>query len=78
MSLDGVDVRSMRLSELRNEVAVVFEETFLFSASIRDNISFGNPDATDDQVRLAARLAQAHGFISDTADGYESMIGERG
>ncbi len=78
VSLDGVDVRSVRLEELRNEVAVVFEETFLFSASIRDNISFGNPEATDEQVRLAARLAQAHGFIADTADGYESIIGERG
>ncbi len=76
--LDGVDVRSVRLDDLRNEVAVVFEETFLFSASIRDNIAFGNPDASDEQVRLAARLAQAHEFIAETADGYDSMIGERG
>lgn len=76
--LDGVDVRSVRLKDLRNEVAVVFEETFLFSASIRDNIAFGNPEATDEQVRLAARLAQAHGFISSLADGYDSMVGERG
>ncbi len=76
--LDGVDVRSVRLGDLRNEVAVVFEETFLFSASIRDNIAFGNPDASDQQVRLAARLAQAHEFITETANGYDSMIGERG
>ncbi len=76
--LDGVDVRRLRLEELRGEVALVFEETFLFSASIRDNIAFGNPDATDEQVRLAARLAQAHDFIMEMPDGYESLVGERG
>lgn len=76
--LDGVDVRRLRLEELRSEVALVFEETFLFSASVRDNIAFGNPDATDEQVRLAARLAQAHDFIVDMPGGYESLVGERG
>ena len=78
VSLDGVDVRAVRLDDLRNEVAVVFEETFLFSASIRDNIAFGNPDATEDEVKLAARLAQAHGFICELSDGYSTMVGERG
>jgi ATP-binding cassette subfamily B protein len=76
--LDGVDVRRLRLDDLRSEVAVVFEDTFLFSATIRDNIAFGAPDATDDQVRLAARLAQAHDFIAAMADGYDTMVGERG
>ncbi len=76
--LDGADLRSVRTADLRNEVAVVFQDTFLFSASVRDNIAFGAPDATDSQVRLAARLAQAHGFIADLPDGYDTVIGERG
>ncbi len=76
--IDGVDVRKIRLEELRSAVAVVFEEPFLFSATIRDNIAFGDPEAGDDQVRLAARLAQAHDFIVDLPDGYDTMVGERG
>jgi len=78
ITIDGTDVSTVLLEELRKEVAVVFQETFLFSASIRDNIAFGDMDASDEQVRLAARLAQAHGFISDFPDGYETVIGERG
>jgi len=78
ITIDGIDVASVRLEELRREVAVVFQETFLFSASVRDNIAFGSPDASDEQVRLAARLAQSHGFISDFPDGYDTVIGERG
>jgi ATP-binding cassette subfamily B protein len=76
--LDGVDVRRVSLDELRREVALVFQETFLFSAPVRDNIAFGNPTATDDQVRLAARLAQAHQFICELPDGYDTVVGERG
>jgi ATP-binding cassette subfamily B protein len=76
--LDGIDVRNVPLDELRREVALVFQETFLFSASVRDNIAFGNPAATDDQVRLAARLAQAHSFICDLPEGYDTVVGERG
>ena len=78
VSLDGVDVRDVRLDKLRHEVALVFQETFLFSASARENIAFGNPSATDDQVRLAARLAQAHRFICDLPEGYDTVVGERG
>ncbi len=78
VSLDGVDVRNIRLDELRREVALVFQETFLFSASVRENIAFGNTTATDDQVRLAARLAQAHRFICELPEGYETEVGERG
>jgi len=78
VSLDGVDVRNIRLDELRREVALVFQETFLFSASVRENIAFGNTTATDDQVRLAARLAQAHHFICELPEGYETVVGERG
>ncbi|NNC93529.1 MAG: ABC transporter ATP-binding protein [Acidimicrobiia bacterium] len=76
--LDGVDVRHVSLDELRREVALVFQETFLFSASVRDNIAFGNSAATDEQVRLAARLAQAHQFICDLPEGYDTVVGERG
>lgn len=78
ISIDGVDVREVALEELRREVAVVFQETFLFSASVRDNIAFGDPDASDEQIRLAARLAQAHEFICELPDGYDTVVGERG
>ncbi len=78
ITLDGVDVRRIRLDELRREVAFVFQETFLFSASVRDNIAFGDGEASDEQIRLAARLAQAHGFITGLSDGYDTVVGERG
>ncbi|NIA26237.1 MAG: ATP-binding cassette domain-containing protein [Gammaproteobacteria bacterium] len=76
--LDGVDIASLRIDDLRSQVALVFEEPFLFSASIGENIAFGAPDATDEQVRLAARLAQAHEFICRLPDGYDTVVGERG
>jgi ATP-binding cassette, subfamily B, bacterial len=78
ISIDGVDVRDLTLDELREEVAVVFQETFLFSASIRDNLLVGDPTADDRAVRTAARLAQAHEFICELPDGYDTVIGERG
>jgi ATP-binding cassette subfamily B protein len=76
--IDGVDITEVLIDDLRREVAVVFEETFLFSATVGENIGFGNPDATEEQIRLAARLAQAHGFITELEDGYETVVGERG
>ncbi len=76
--LDGVDVRELSLDRLRGEVAVVFEDTFLFSSTIGENISFGDPDASKEQIRLAARLAQAHEFICGLEDGYDTVVGERG
>jgi len=76
--LDGVDVRRLKVDDLRNQVALVFEEPFLFSATIGENISFGAPDASDEQVRLAARLSQAHDFICHLPDGYDTVVGERG
>ncbi len=76
--LDGVDVRKVDIEELRAAVALVFEEPFLFSATIRENIAFGNPGASDEQIRLAARLAQAHDFIVELPDGYDTVVGERG
>ncbi|MEZ5176480.1 MAG: ABC transporter ATP-binding protein [Acidimicrobiia bacterium] len=78
ITIDGVDVRRLDLDELRNEVAVVFQETFLFSASIADNIRVGDPMATDKQIRAAARLARAHEFICELPDGYDTVVGERG
>jgi ATP-binding cassette, subfamily B, bacterial len=76
--IDGIDVRDVALDQLREEVAVVFQETFLFSASIRDNLLVGDPGADDKAIRAAARLAQAHDFIVDLPDGYDTVIGERG
>ncbi len=76
--IDGIDVRHIRLDELRSEVAVVFQDTFLFSSSVRDNIALGAPDASDEQVRAAARLARAHEFICQLPDGYDTVVGERG
>lgn len=78
VSIDGVDVREIGLEQLRNEVAVVFQETFLFSASIEDNIRIGDPSATDEQVRSAARLARAHDFICELPEAYRTVVGERG
>lgn len=76
--LDGVDIRAVELAELRRAVGIVFEDTFLFSSTIRDNIAFADAEATIDQVEHAARLAGAHEFIADLADGYNTTIGERG
>ena len=76
--IDGVDVKTVALDDLRGEVALVFEDTFLFSKTIGENIAFGDPDASPEQISLAARLAQAHGFISDLDHGYDTVVGERG
>ncbi len=78
VSVDGVDVRDLPLTDLRRAIGIVSEETFLFSASVRDNIAFGAPDATDDDVEQAARRAQAHEFITSLPDGYATVVGERG
>jgi len=76
--LDGIDVRRLKLDELRRSVGIVFEETFLFSDSIRSNIAFADPHALDEVVERAARLAGAHDFILGLPDGYATVIGERG
>ncbi|MDQ1518183.1 MAG: ATP-binding cassette, subfamily bacterial [Actinomycetota bacterium] len=78
VTLDGTDVRRLRLAELRRSVGIVFEDAFLFSASIADNIAFGAPGASLDQIRAAARAAEADGFIEALPDGYDTMVGERG
>jgi ABC-type multidrug transport system fused ATPase/permease subunit len=78
ITIDGVDVRDARLSSLRREIGIVAQDPFLFSATVRENIGFGRPDATDEQLREAARLAQADEFIEQLPDGYDTVIGERG
>ena len=78
MTLDGTDVRRLRLADLRRSVGMVFEDAFLFSASIADNIAFGVPGATPEQIRAAARAAEADGFIEALPDGYDTVVGERG
>ena len=75
---DGVDERELRLGSLRSAVNVVFEESFLFSATIRENIAFGRPGASDADVQAAARVAQAHDFILALSNGYDTTVGERG
>jgi ABC-type multidrug transport system fused ATPase/permease subunit len=76
--LDGVDVRDLRLTDLRRAVGMVSQEPFLFSTTIRENIAFGRPEATDEEVVAAARMAQADAFIRALPDGYETVVGERG
>ena len=72
------DVRDVTLAQLRQAIGVVFEEAFLFSTSIRDNIAYGRPDATDEEVVAAAKAAEAHEFITALPDGYDTEVGERG
>jgi ATP-binding cassette subfamily B protein len=72
------DVRQVRLAELRKAIGVVFEEAFLFSSSVRDNIAYGRPDASDEEVIAAAKAAEAHEFITQLPAGYDTEVGERG
>ena len=76
--VDGADVRDLELSALRPQVGVIAQDPFLFSASVRENIAFGRPEASLEEVENAARLAQAHEFIEFLPDGYETEVGERG
>jgi ATP-binding cassette subfamily B protein len=76
--IDGVDVRQVELGSLRHEIAVVTDDPFLFSATVHDNIAYARPDATREEVELAARRARADGFVQELPDGYDTLIGERG
>ncbi|MFC7239955.1 ABC transporter ATP-binding protein [Saliphagus sp. GCM10025317] len=76
--VDGHDVRDVRLAELRESVGYVSQDTFLFDGTIADNVRYGHFDASDEAVREAAKAAQAHEFIEDLPDGYETRVGERG
>ncbi len=76
--VDGHDVRDVALASLRAQVGMVMQETFLFNATVRENICYGRPEASDDEVHAAARAAAAHDFIAEFPEGYETLIGERG
>ncbi len=76
--VDGVDVREWNLESLRSQISMIEQEIFLFSRSIADNISFGRPDASREEIEEAARRAQAHEFIMGFSDGYDTTIGQRG
>ena len=76
--LDGVDIRHIKLNELRNQIGIVQQDVYLFAGSIMDNIRYGRPDATDEEVVRAAKNANAHEFIMSFPDGYDTDIGQRG
>jgi ATP-binding cassette subfamily B protein len=76
--VDGVDVRDVTLYSLRREIGVIPQDPFLFSTTVRENIAFGRPEMSDDEVERVARLAQAHEFVERLPQGYDTVIGERG
>lgn len=76
--LDGHDLREITKRSLRSQISIVLQDTLLFSTTIRENIAYGRPDATEEEIIQAAKRAQAHDFIMATADGYRSQVGERG
>ena len=78
LTLDGRDIREITKKSLRQHIAIVLQDTLLFSTTVRENIAYGRPDATDVEIREAARRAQADEFISQLPNGYESEVGERG
>jgi ABC-type multidrug transport system fused ATPase/permease subunit len=78
ITLDGHDLRELRLSDLRRNVAVVLQETLVFDGTIRENIAFGKPDATDAEIVAAAIAADAHSFVVTLPDGYDTQVGQRG
>ncbi len=78
VTVDGIDLRDVTLHSLRDQIGMVLQDTTLFAATIEENIAFGRPGASHEEVVAAARSAQAHDFIVDTVDGYDTRIGERG
>ena len=78
MRIDGHDVREVKIESLRSQIGIVLQDTTLFSGTIRDNIAFGRPHATDEEVKGAARAAAADEFIRGFPEGYQTLVGERG
>lgn len=76
--LDDIDLHKIRMEDLRRQFAVVPQESVLFAASIRENLAYGRPDATDEEIRAAAKAANADEFISQLTNGYDTIVGERG
>jgi ATP-binding cassette subfamily B protein len=78
VTIDGIDVRDIDMQSLRSHIGISLQETVLFTGTIRDNIRYGKPDASDEEVITAARAAQAHDFIMEFPEGYDTMVGQRG
>ena len=78
ITLDGHDIRDLTLKSLRQQISIVLQEVFLFHGTARENILFGHPGATEEEMIEAAKIANAHEFITQLPDGYATMIGERG
>ncbi len=78
VTIDGVDIRDIQMRSLRSQIGVSLQEAILFSGTIRDNIRYGRPDASDEEVVEAARVAQAHEFITGFPQGYDTVVGQRG
>jgi len=78
VSIDGVNVRDMRLDSLRKQIGIVLQDSFLFSDTVMNNIRFGRPEASDEEVMAAAQLAHADDFINSLSEGYQTILGERG
>jgi len=78
ISIDGRDIKTVKTDSLRREVGMIQQDTFLFSATVRDNIAYGREEATDEEIFNAAKLAEAHEFISELPNGYDTLVGERG
>ena len=76
--LDGHDIRSLELHHLRQSMAIVGQDVFLFHGTVRGNIAYGNPEASDDEIRRAAEIAESHEFIMELPNGYDTIVGERG
>ena len=76
--IDGTDIKDVRMAELRGLMGIVSQETVLFHDTVRANIAYGRPDATEESIVDAAKAAHAHGFVSDMTDGYDTVVGERG
>ena len=78
MSIDGVDVRDVTLESLRSAIGIVQQDVYLFGGTIRENISYGKPGASDEEIVAAAKRASIHDFICSLPDGYDTIVGERG
>jgi ABC-type multidrug transport system fused ATPase/permease subunit len=78
ITIDGQNIRRVTLSSLRDQIGIVLQETMLFATTVRENIAFGRPDASEEEIVAAARAAQAHAFIMAMPDGYDTQVGERG
>src|SRR5262245_51914196 len=78
ITIDGHDLRDVKLESLRSQIGIVLQETTLFSGTVRENIAFGRPDASQKEIEAAAIAAQAHAFITSFPDGYNTHVGERG